>query len=552
MPHKPIFLRSWRWSVVLILMVASFSISVGAQQGATGNVGRAYIGPPTSVQLDWTAKPTSPTAEQRSRLERAIKRTHLSGPVTGQTVPLGVAPANGTSSEVAPAPAAQPIKPQAPNDPLRYRLVDFGGVIPAGFKSNIMESSVGTDGRFTFYTGNWFAARSINGGTTQTFVDPFADFPNFCCDQVTLYEPSRDRIYWYRQGLFGGSSNIFRLGVSSDGAASFCFYDFSPTSVDPSWTNQWFDYPHLQVSANNLYIATNVFDAGDNFVRTLMLQLPLDSLSACAGFTFFYAWTSDWSTWVPVQGADYIMYFASNWPNSGTQNNRLGIWKWDEVDGSLSFVERTLSAWTFTSDNAVCGSATGNWLGRTDQRVLTGTRYRIQGSNLRIPGRIIVGWWWNVAQGGVFPRPYVEAAAFYEDTLTQVSGAQGRPYIRGNTTCYGYPSAAANIRGDLGMVVNFGPDALSNNPGVAFAIADNVVVAPQPWSLTTVRNSNSRPPDPEWGDYNTVRVFQPEPHAWVAAAHYRPSSNPAVDPSPLYFVFGRERDFNGWNRFRSS
>jgi hypothetical protein len=534
-----------------MLVVASFSITASAQKSKGASLGRGHLGTPAQVKLDWSRKPAALTAGQRQRLESAMERSHLSGPVVGPSAPLGPAPA-GTTSEV--APATQPILPQAPNDLKRYRHVEFGPVIPSGFKSGVMEPSVGTDGRFTFYTGNWFAARSTNGGATQVYVDPFADFPTFCCDQVTLYEPSRDRIFWYRQGIADANGeNIFKLGVSSDGGASFCTYDVAPTNADPSWTGLWFDYPHLQVSANYLYIATNVFNVNDQFVRTLMLQFPLNELSICSGFGFSFAWTSDWSTWVPVQGADYVMYFASNWPNSAPQNSRLGIWRWNEISGDFSFAEKALAAWTFTGRGAAqCGAAAGNWLGRTDQRVLTGARYRIQGSNLQVPGRFVVGWWWNVAQGGAFPRPYVEAAAFYEDTLAQVAGPQGRPYIRGNTTCYGYPSVAANIRGDLGLVVNFGPDALNNNPGVSYAIADNVVVAPQPWILTTLRNSNSRPALARWGDYNTVRVFSPEPHSWVAAAFYRPSANANDEPVPIYLVFGRERDFNSWNRFRSS
>ena len=108
--------------------------------------------------------------------------------------------------------------------------------------------------------------------------------------------------------------NRFRLGVSNDQGATFCNYDVTPTNTNPAWTNQWWDYPHIQLGADYLYMAWNMFNAASNWTRTVVLRWPLDSLTACAGFNYSYWSTTSWFTVVPVQGADHVMYWASNYP----------------------------------------------------------------------------------------------------------------------------------------------------------------------------------------------------------------------------------------------
>ena len=63
--------------------------------------------------------------------------------------------------------------------------------------------------------------------------------------------------------------------------------------------------------------------------------------------------------------------------------------------------------------------------------------------------------------------------------------------------------------------------------------------------------SNARPSDNVWGDYNTVREFEPPQKSWVAGSHYISGSTNCSDCSrPLYIVFGRERDYRSWRRWK--
>src|SRR5262245_29935386 len=60
--------------------------------------------------------------------------------------------------------------------------------------SNVGEPSMAVNDQVVFYTGNWYAAMSSDGGKTFRYIDPATAFqasdpPNshFCCDQVVNY-----------------------------------------------------------------------------------------------------------------------------------------------------------------------------------------------------------------------------------------------------------------------------------------------------------------------------------------------------------------------------
>jgi hypothetical protein len=63
--------------------------------------------------------------------------------------------------------------------------------------SNVGEPSLVMNKTVALYTGNWYAAISIDGGHTFRYLDPFTAFPDppnlgYCCDQVVNYVPSID------------------------------------------------------------------------------------------------------------------------------------------------------------------------------------------------------------------------------------------------------------------------------------------------------------------------------------------------------------------------
>jgi hypothetical protein len=69
-----------------------------------------------------------------------------------------------------------------------------------------------------FFTGNWFAAFSLNKGASFTYKSSYADYPQFCCDQVTIHDDARDMFIWLRMGdpaAWNYATNTFRLSVSN-------------------------------------------------------------------------------------------------------------------------------------------------------------------------------------------------------------------------------------------------------------------------------------------------------------------------------------------------
>jgi len=543
-------------SIVIILLLTAIVMPVAAQDGATTEeTSLAEMPAPVFAEIQELAEPPVPSAEQLARMEWAIEHTHLAPEIVADPESAVAGPQGGPESALS-AVRARSGQPLAPGDAEIYQFTNFGSSIPSGDKSNVMESSVAGKARKQFFTGNWFAARSTNKGLSWTYIDPYADFPAFCCDQVILHDMARDIYLWLRMGVpdynpgTGNYENVFKLSVDFKDPfiGSYWTYTLSPLSVNSSWTNQWWDYPHMQMGADYLYLAWNMFNQSGYWTRTVMLRFPLDALAAGSNFSFNYYAQSDWFTFVPVSGSPHAMYFASNWEQP--PYNRLRIWRWYEDSTSVSWWTKTVAAWTGTgSGDAHCGSP--NWLGRVDMRLLTGARYTIYSDGIaesRQPGRDVIAWWWTVAEGGGFTHPYIEAAAFYEDTIAQLPGYLGRPYVYGSY-CFAYPSAAPNIRGDLGMVFNFADSSAGfQKPKAGYALADDYDHAPPGWSVHGIVASTAGASDQKWGDYNTVRASDGPDIAWGAGVHAitGPTNNCSECSSPISIFFGRERDKKSW------
>jgi hypothetical protein len=418
-----------------------------------------------------------------------------------------------------------------------------------------MESSVDGKASRHFFSGNWFGASTTNKGINWSYRSPYADMPDFCCDQVVRMDVTRNIFLWLRMGRRDAAGeNRFRLSVDFNDpfTGGYWVYDFKPENVNSAWQNVWWDYPAMSLTADYLFIAWNMFDNAPqpNFVRTVVLKFPLDALAAGAGFTGSVYATTGWFTIKPVDGADHTMYMASNWPTSTPQNSRIGIWRWKDSDNSLVLWTRTVPAWNLSGDctnNPTICSHCGNpnWLARSDQRILGGARYNLD-TNVANPGRNILAWWWNVREGIGFPHPYINGVAFYEDTMSLVSGSQGRPYLWSSVLCLAYPDASTNQREDLGMVFNYSVDPDLHKPYAGFMLQDDYQVALPGGPIYGAVASNAGPSDLVWGDYNTVRAFNHHT-TWIAGVHYIPGSTNCSNCSvPLYFSFGRERDQNNY------
>ena len=93
-----------------------------------------------------------------------------------------------------------------------------------------------------------------------------------------IHDKGRDILLWYRQGVqLGGGDNNFKIGVSSNGGASWSQYTITYTNYG-GLPLGWFDYPQLAVSNNYLWITCNYFNSNGTFQRMILTKIWLDQL----------------------------------------------------------------------------------------------------------------------------------------------------------------------------------------------------------------------------------------------------------------------------------
>src|SRR6185503_16225648 len=199
---------------------------------------------------------------------------YLENPLSARELAMVSQDGSSTLNQLLESLAATPL-PQRPSSLLRFLTSD---VLPPGNGSfTINEPSVAQSGKFVFYTGNWYAARSSAGGASWSFFIPWTGMPDFCCDQEVVHDRGRHLFLWYRQG-----AKRFVLSASSDGGAGWCSYSIRPTFINGAWnTDQSFDFPHLALGNNFLYILTGVKGTNIKPGSTVLFRFPLDMFAGC-------------------------------------------------------------------------------------------------------------------------------------------------------------------------------------------------------------------------------------------------------------------------------
>lgn len=529
---KSLFTASVFFAFVLtVIVILDLSVPNGmvawaappSQMAASQLQGHAGTATPQRLTPQFTAEPVSPTAEQLAVSAMAVAHGRGHGPTS-----VGQSPVAGPRSPSTAVP---------PNAPETFTVFRSRALAPGSglAQSTINEPSLANSGKYIWYTGNWYAARSTNAGVAWKYVNPYADMPDFCCDQDVVYDKGRDMILWYRQGT--GRPNRYLLSGSLDGGAHWCTYSLNAANYfgNPWGAQDWFDYPHLALSNDHIYITSNMFDNPGNFQRMILTKIPLDPLRSCAGFGFtWWARSTGW-TWTPVQGATDVMYIGDH-----TDTDTFNICWNVEADNLLSCADRDIDAWTFTDrGDASCPVPDGNDpCLRLDERINAGWLKEDEDQN-----RHLLGFFWTVQEGAGFPFPYVNAAVFDPQTLTYLS----RPLIWNPDFAWFYAGAAPNARGDLGIATYLAGGG--NYVQMYVGIEDDFNGAPPGWEVALVRASNDGPDPDNWGDYLRVRPHSPDGVTWIAGGHTLQGGGTGAFVEPRYVVFGRERDQDGLFRF---
>ncbi|MCX5610761.1 hypothetical protein OHB39_24790 [Streptomyces sp. NBC_00047] len=379
----------------------------------------------------------------------------------------------------------------------------------------IHEPTVATSHDNIFITGNWFASRSTDNGAGWSLVDPFTALPSaaggFCCDQIVLYDPTRDLWIWILQYSAKAGSNVFRVAYApGDDPTAWNWQDFSPLDLDPSWTDMWFDYPDAAVSSNHLYITFNAFNAAGRWQRAFVFKLPLDALKSRTALTYQWWTTTQNGSLRLTQGAADSMFFASH-----KGGRSLRIHGWPDGSNTVGSFDVQVSSWTRDPFSAP-GPGGVEWLTRTDSRITGGW---VSGTR--------AGFLWTAGPRSGRPMPYVKAAVV--DVTTQALVEE--PDIWSQESAYAQPAACPNAQGIVGVTLFLGGGPRHPSHVVGFRDGGE-------WRLAVTSTSTHGPLGGKWGDYLTCHRHDPESSEWVASGYTLQGGFDRRNVEPRYVHFG--------------
>jgi hypothetical protein len=405
--------------------------------------------------------------------------------------------------------------------------------------STVDEPSVANNGVIVFYCGNWYCARSEDGGSNWTTISPYADMgfypngnPKFCCDQDVVFDPTNQVFIWYRQAVENPMTGqgFFRLGISPD-ANHWSNYDIYPTNVSNVFSiHDMFDLPQLALSDKYLYIKSNIYESnsykGTIFIRWLLEDLKNNSP---ARFDFYIAKSGGFN-YIPVQGAKNKMYFAAQ-----LSNTRMRIYEWDEgssspmapfdvpIDPSILAVQGQMK----------CPSPGGfNWCARADYRMLSGI-YQNDSSN---NGSSTITFFWNAGQGGDFQFPFIDAATFRTEDMAYI----GRPLLWSSEHAwlYGFAHPDPKNNSKVGIAAFAGS---GNIPYPSIAVGTNNMnggIASSPWDMQPAITGTNAPGNNKWGDYLRIRPHSGSGEDWISSGYILKGGTSSTQIQPMFLVVG--------------
>jgi hypothetical protein len=278
--------------------------------------------------------------------------------------------------------------------------------------SNVGEPSVSVNGDVVFYSGNWYAAVSTDGGNTFKFIDPNTmaqpDDPpgvTFCCDQVVNYMPSIDTFMWLMQYGPSSGDNIQRLAFAkTDDVKAGRWHIFDITTQMLQIPKFFMDFPDLAVGANFIYMTTNCFGPDGKTVGSAVVRIPLSSI-AQGNPTVENFVSMDLFAFRVAQNCSETAYFAAH-----KDTSTLALFSWAENKAAPSSQEVGVARWIGTNGYISRTPDGRRWLDRADPRITGAT---LAGNELWLA--------WGVdANSNHRPQPFVQMARISSGDLSLI------------------------------------------------------------------------------------------------------------------------------------
>jgi len=185
--------RQMRTLKLLVLALLLFP-AVGTAFPAAADESTPAADEPAGIKVEsGTASAGAAASVQVATTEEPPPAPDTSDPplMAEPTLPEGDAAIDSDKTPEIPETVPQGASIAAANDFTFFR--NAAVTVPGTSTSTTEEPSIAQVGNTAFMTGNWWAARSLNGGRTFDYVNPYTAFPasfgGFCCDQTTIYDP---------------------------------------------------------------------------------------------------------------------------------------------------------------------------------------------------------------------------------------------------------------------------------------------------------------------------------------------------------------------------
>ncbi len=389
--------------------------------------------------------------------------------------------------------------------------------------SSVGEPSVAAKDNVVMYTGNWYAASSVDGGQTFQYFDPFTAFPDppnlgMCCDQVVNYIDAIDTFVWLLQyGPKTGPdiNNIQRLAFAKTAdvaAGRWRLFDITTDSLGLS--DMFLDFPDLAVGANFLYVTSNVFNGQGRSNGAALVRIPIAKIES-GDITAERFVTPDFDSLRVAQNCKTKAFFAAH-----TDTSTLRLFTWDETQAAPTAVDVGVARWIGGMGYQSRTPDGQRWLDRIDPR-LTGAA--MAGNEL---------WFaWSVDKNSNHrPQAFVQIARIDATNLTLLENIN----VFDPDSAIAYGALSSNSDDEVGVSYMIGGGARFPSHMVG-------ILTPTRKDILTATGDRS-PLDAQWGDYLTVRPLFPRDRKLFAATGYTMKGSgdgSNRDATPRYIVFGR-------------
>jgi hypothetical protein len=393
--------------------------------------------------------------------------------------------------------------------------------------SNVGEPSLSANGDVVFYTGNWYAALSLDGGNTFSFIDPnsFAQ-PNdppgvtFCCDQVVNYMPSIDTFVWLMQYGPSTGDNIQRLAFAkTDDVKAGKWKIFDITTQMLGIPGFFMDFPDLAVGTNFLYVTTNCFGPDGKTAGSAVARIPIAKIAqGNPSLEKFVPIPMDLFSFRVAQNCADTAYFSAH-----KDTSTLSVFSWPETQPTPASVDVPIARWLGTNGYVSRTPDGRRWLDRVDPR-LTGAT--LAGNEL---------WFaWSVdANSNHRAKPFVQMARISLNDMSLIEDVN----LFDADSAIAYAGLATNANNEVAVSYMIGGDVFPSH--VVGFLSNN--------RLSVVVGKGERSPMPdqqghyEWGDYLTARPVFPDRTLFAAAGYTLAGTTDGdnQDATPRFVIFGR-------------